>query len=94
MQMCISNTPHDTGTGVPGGRSEQQRCSETSTEPSSTCALELVVGRQTEEPKQEEVLSGSYTCLLCVPGPLENTYRDFWFMVWEQKVLVIVMTTR
>ncbi|KAF6132377.1 protein tyrosine phosphatase non-receptor type 9 [Phyllostomus discolor] len=27
-------------------------------------------------------------------GPLENTYRDFWLMVWEQKVLVIVMTTR
>uniref|UniRef100_A0A8B9YJJ5 protein-tyrosine-phosphatase n=1 Tax=Bos mutus grunniens TaxID=30521 RepID=A0A8B9YJJ5_BOSMU len=26
-------------------------------------------------------------------GPLENTYRDFWLMVWEQKVLVIVMTT-
>uniref|UniRef100_A0A2K5LIK5 Protein tyrosine phosphatase non-receptor type 9 n=1 Tax=Cercocebus atys TaxID=9531 RepID=A0A2K5LIK5_CERAT len=22
-------------------------------------------------------------------GPLENTYRDFWLMVWEQKVLVI-----
>lgn len=29
-----------------------------------------------------------------IPGPLENTYRDFWLMVWEQKVLVIVMTTR
>ncbi|XP_073068304.1 tyrosine-protein phosphatase non-receptor type 9 isoform X2 [Manis javanica] len=27
-------------------------------------------------------------------GPLENTYGDFWLMVWEQKVLVIVMTTR
>uniref|UniRef100_H0VKH5 Tyrosine-protein phosphatase non-receptor type 9 n=1 Tax=Cavia porcellus TaxID=10141 RepID=H0VKH5_CAVPO len=27
-------------------------------------------------------------------GPLENTYHDFWLMVWEQKVLVIVMTTR
>jgi len=27
-------------------------------------------------------------------GPLPRTFGDFWKMVWEQKVVTIVMTTR
>ena len=27
-------------------------------------------------------------------GPLPRTFSDTWQMVWEQKVVVIVMTTR
>ena len=28
------------------------------------------------------------------PGPLQRTVDDFWQMVWDQKVLVIVMLTK
>lgn len=31
---------------------------------------------------------------LCDSGPLPKTFADFWRMVWEQMVLIIVMTTR
>lgn len=32
--------------------------------------------------------------ILCSAGPLPKTFGDFWRMVWEQMVLIIVMTTR
>lgn len=34
------------------------------------------------------------TFRLCTKGPMPETYSDFWRMIWEQRVFIIVMMTR
>lgn len=36
---------------------------------------------------------GSERDFICTQGPMQNTMADFWRMVWEQNVRIIVMLT-
>lgn len=31
---------------------------------------------------------------ICCQGPLDKTVNDFWLMVWQQEVRLILMTTK
>jgi len=37
------------------------------------------------------ILLNTYTYMA---GPKENTIKDFWYMVWQEKVEIIVMVTK
>lgn len=54
-----------------------------------------------DDPPETDYVNASYMDGYCHPnafiatqGPLPRTIPDFWRMTWEQKVLIIVMTTR
>ena len=35
-----------------------------------------------------------FSSLLLSAGPMKRTVNDYWRMLWEQKVFVVVMTTK
>ncbi|XP_030643834.1 tyrosine-protein phosphatase non-receptor type 9 [Chanos chanos] len=54
-----------------------------------------------EEDETSDYINASYmdgyknkNAYIATQGPLPKTFGDFWRMVWEQMVLIIVMTTR
>uniref|UniRef100_A0A3Q2ST24 protein-tyrosine-phosphatase n=1 Tax=Fundulus heteroclitus TaxID=8078 RepID=A0A3Q2ST24_FUNHE len=63
--------------------------------PYDHCRVRLSV--QNQNPNSDYINAsfggGSERDFICTQGPLPNTVADFWRMVWEQNVRVIVMVT-
>ncbi|MEQ2231720.1 hypothetical protein ILYODFUR_003576 [Ilyodon furcidens] len=65
--------------------------------PYDHCRVRLSV--QNQKPNSDYINAnfvpggGSERDFICTQGPLHNTVADFWRMVWEQNVRIIVMVT-
>jgi hypothetical protein len=40
------------------------------------------------------LIQGEDSCFIATQGPLPDTFRDFWRMVWNDHVVVILMLTK